>query len=163
MALESRHRGGRRVRVRNESRGGGALLLLLSRALVRRGRRDVRRCFPLLIPHLHLSLPQIIPQCNHMLAARAYHILMASVHHPPPAYLQRQLHSLQTSTRTLPSTPNCFASQKPGEGSPLSILRHLSHSRRRRPITTKDTQGWTHKGELIVLLLLHTVPASLSF
>lgn len=148
----SQRRGGRRARVRNGNRGGEVLLPLQSRALVRRGRRDVRRCFPLLIPHLHISLLQIIPQRNYMLAARAYHILMTMALPPPAPSPQRQSHSRQTSIRILPSTPNCSASQRPGGVSPLSIPRHHSHTRRRRPIMMEGTRGWTHMGELVFLL-----------
>ena len=153
----SQRRGGRRARVQNGNREGGAPLLLLSRALVRRGRRDVRQCFPLLIPLLHLSLPQIIPQPKHMLAARAYHIPMATARQPPAAYPQHRLRSLQTSTRTLPSMPNCFALQKPGEVSPLSIPHRHSPTRLRKPIMMEGMQGWMHKGELFFLLLPFTL------
>lgn len=147
VVLRSQRQGGKRAQVWNENRGEGVLSLPLLRALVRRRRGDVRQCFPLLIPHLHLSLPQIIPRPNHTPAARAYHIPMVTAQLLPPAYPQPRLSSLPTSARTRPSMPNYFASQKPGEVSLLSTPHHHSYIRHRRPTMTEDTQGWTHKGE----------------
>lgn len=128
------------------------LLLPLSKVPERRGRRDARRCFHPLILLPHLFPPQTTrPNC--MLAARAYHIQMATALLPPTLCSQHQLHSLQTSTQTLPSTPNCFGSQKPGEVLPLSTPLHHSCTPHRRSTMIQDTQRWTHKGESIFLLL----------
>lgn len=131
------------------------LLLLLSRALVRPGRSDMHRCFPLLILHPPLSLPQITPQRNRILAARACYILMAMAQPPPVIYPKRQLPSLLTSTRTLPSMPNCFVLQKPGEVLLLSIPHRHSRTHHRRHIMMEDTRRWIHKGEFIFFVVFH--------